>query len=53
MFALETESSVKLLAFGVPSHGQSVVCRTTGEAKDRVARKETIRMERYDMILSF
>ena len=53
MSALETESSVKLLVLGVPFHGQSAVCRAIGEAKDRVARKETIRMERYGMALSF
>ena len=44
--ALETESSEKLVIFGIPFHEQRDVCRVTGEPKERVARKEATRMVR-------
>ena len=44
--SLETESSLKLLStFPEPFDGHTPR-RATGEAKERVARKESIRMER-------
>lgn len=49
---METESSVKLLAFGTPFAGQRDACRATGEAKVRVvARKEATRLVREDTII--
>ena len=50
--ALETESSVKLLEFGTPFHGQKNVCCVAGEAKERVASKQTTTAARWDMTIS-
>ena len=47
--ALETESSVKLLAFGTPLNGQRDPSRATGEAKVKVLRKVATRIAREDM----
>ena len=45
--ALETAISEKFMAFPKPPDGHcAVVCRATGEVRERVVRNETARMER-------
>jgi len=40
---LKPARRVKLLASGNPPHGQSEVCRSAGEADEKVARNEAMR----------
>ena len=45
--ALETAISEKFMAFPEPPDGHcAVVCRATGEVRERVTKNETARMER-------
>ena len=42
---LKVERRVKFLASGTPFHGQSEVWRSAGEAKERAARNEAIKVK--------